>query len=122
MVITVFDLTPTLHGGDNYVYKPNFNLLEMPHTNVFSSIRKTTYQPFCFEIKQHNLPFSKCSTLSEHIYFRICSHIQKMAQNLIQPNIVNLNTIHTKTPTFISNNSFSSIHEFRVPWASLDMF
>ena len=31
-------------GGTNYVYKPYSNFLEMTHTNVFCSIRKTTYQ------------------------------------------------------------------------------
>ena len=32
-------------GGDSYIYKPNFNFLEMAHTNLFASIRTTAYQP-----------------------------------------------------------------------------
>ena len=32
-------------GEGSYVYKPNFNFLEMARTNFFSSIRKLAYQP-----------------------------------------------------------------------------
>ena len=31
-----------------YVYTPNFKFPEMAHTNCFSSIRKTAYQPFIY--------------------------------------------------------------------------
>ena len=29
----------------NYLFQPNINVLETAHTNFFSSIRKTAYQP-----------------------------------------------------------------------------
>ena len=37
--------------GTKYVYEPNFYFLEMAHTNLFSPIRKTTYEPLtCADI------------------------------------------------------------------------
>ena len=37
------------------VYQPNFNFLEMAHTNFFSSIRKTAYQPFILVVYNEHM-------------------------------------------------------------------
>ena len=73
----------------NYIFQPKTNLLEMAHTNFFSSIRKTPYQPLvwlednektCFRIPPTNDIFQK----NTNTYFQICSCIQKTTLNLIE--------------------------------------
>ena len=60
--------------GTKYVYKPNFNFLEMAHTSFFSSIQQDSISAFDFIKKRIFLEFQRFQTKCDlhfigNIYF-----------------------------------------------------
>ena len=95
--------------GANYVYKPNFNFLEMAHT-TFSPLFEKQHISLWFELKfkkyisgsqSFRVPISSSFFIffesTTKIYFKICSYIQKIIQNLINTFKTRIyNAKHTK--------------------------